>query len=44
MDIFWNILQITMPALLVSLTAYYAIKLTYEKELKETSVGLETFY
>ncbi len=41
MDIFWNILQITMPALLVALTAYYAIKLTYEKELKKQVLDLK---
>ena len=35
MEILWNILQISIPALIVALTAYYAIKLTFEKELKK---------
>ena len=41
METVWNILQITIPALLVALTAYYAIKLTYDKELKKQVLELK---
>ena len=41
MEILWNILQISIPALIVALTAYYAIKLTFEKELKKQVLELK---
>ena len=41
MEIVWNILQITIPALIVAFTAYYAIKLTYDKELKKQVLDLK---
>lgn len=41
MEILWNILQITIPALIVAFTAYYAIKLTYDKELKKQVLDLK---
>ncbi len=41
MEIIFNILTITIPAVVVALTAYFAIKLTYEKELKKQVLELK---
>ena len=37
MEILLNILMVTIPAVVVAITAYFAIKLTYDKELKSRS-------
>jgi len=41
MDIFLNILMITIPALIVALTAYFTIKNMHEKELKKQVLELK---
>ena len=41
MNIFLNILMITIPALIVALTAYFTIKNMHEKELKKQVLELK---
>ena len=41
MDIFLNIIMITIPALIVALTAYFTIKSSHEKELKKQVLDLK---
>ncbi len=41
MEIVWNILLVTIPPIIVALTAYFAIKLTYDKELKKQVLDLK---
>ena len=40
MEILLNILMVTIPAVVVAITAYFAIKLTYDKELKKQVLEL----
>ena len=41
MEILLNILMVTIPAVVVAITAYFAIKLTYDKELKKQVLELK---
>ena len=41
MDIFWEIIKITLPALIVAYTAYIVLKMNIEKELKQQVLELK---